>query len=77
MHRNKLGLIAASVCLLFSLACGHKQDEGGTADTSTAAGTDQSASTVAPFVRTTLQLPWRRPAAVFSALKPNVTPEAS
>jgi Cu-Zn family superoxide dismutase len=48
MHRNKLGLIAASVCLLFSLACGHKQDEGGTADTSTAAGTDQSASTVAP-----------------------------
>jgi superoxide dismutase, Cu-Zn family len=47
MHRNKLGLIAASTCLLFSLACGHKEEEG-TADTTTAAGTDQAVSTTAP-----------------------------
>jgi Cu-Zn family superoxide dismutase len=45
MHRNKLGLIAASTCLLFSLACGHKED---TPDATTAAGTDQAASSTAP-----------------------------
>jgi Cu-Zn family superoxide dismutase len=47
MQSSKLGLIAASTCLLFSLACGHK-DEGGTPDaTTSAAATDQS-STTAP-----------------------------
>jgi len=45
MHRNKLGLMAASACLLFALACGHKED---TPDATTAAGTDQAASTTAP-----------------------------
>jgi Cu-Zn family superoxide dismutase len=42
MHRSKLSLIAASTCLLFSLACGHK-DNGDVPD----ATTDQ-ASTTAP-----------------------------
>jgi len=46
MHRNKLSLIAASTCLLFSLACGHKEE---TPDATTAAGTtDQAMSTTAP-----------------------------
>lgn len=45
MHRNKLGLIAASTCLMFSLACGHKEE---TPDATTAAGTDQAMSTTAP-----------------------------
>lgn len=51
MHRNKLGLIAASTCLLFSLACGHN-NEGGAGDTAgttgTAADTSQSMGTTAP-----------------------------
>jgi Cu/Zn superoxide dismutase len=47
MQSSKLGLIAASTCLLFSLACGHK-DDGGTPDaTTSAAATDQS-TTAAP-----------------------------
>jgi Cu-Zn family superoxide dismutase len=47
MQSSKLGLIAVSTCLLFSLACGHK-DDGGTPDATTAASSDQTMSTTAP-----------------------------
>jgi Cu-Zn family superoxide dismutase len=50
MHRNKLGLMAASTCLLFALACGHKEDvpDATTADTDTAMSTTAPAPEPAP-----------------------------
>jgi Cu-Zn family superoxide dismutase len=72
MHRNKLGLIFATTCLLFSLAC-HK-DDGNVPDATTAAGTDQ-ASTTAPAAPA--PAPAATPAATATATLQSEDPKVS